>query len=195
MAIKIDHRLNELSTDNGSIKMQGTGALQVPVGVSGDRPIADDGQIRYNSANGKFEFKETGLWNSYTDNVKYYVQSSAVSAPVQQVGNIIMYNRTITTASADVTVNVTTDGTFESSELFNNLSQCHISINPIDDTDSDDAGPWCYIRQITAKTIRFQIKRSNTETLLIGDGDFVQGNRDNNTSLEIQINVTGLEKV
>ncbi len=55
---------NRMRIDNkGDIFMYGTGALRVPAGTDGERPVAlENGLIRYNSDNDKFEGYEAGAW-------------------------------------------------------------------------------------------------------------------------------------
>ena len=193
MAIKINHSTNQISSSGGEVMINSSGSLTVPIGTSANRPnMNQNGQIRYNTTKGRFEFREDDSWNSYNTNIEYYVQGATIAPPVKQTGKIIMYTRTLTTSSNDVTVAITEDGTLDSDELFENLSQCHISINVIRDTSADDQSPWCHIRSIATKTIRFQVKRSNTGGILIG-GSY-QGNVNNTATISMSINIVGLAK-
>ncbi|QQG35809.1 MAG: hypothetical protein HYS17_09920 [Micavibrio aeruginosavorus] len=48
---------------NGLLAINGTGALTLPIGQTGDRPGAPvDGMLRYNSVSGKFEGYQAGAW-------------------------------------------------------------------------------------------------------------------------------------
>ncbi len=46
----------------GNIAVNGTGALQIPAGLTGSRPTGVEGMIRYNSTSDKFEGYEAGAW-------------------------------------------------------------------------------------------------------------------------------------
>ena len=52
-----------VTTDYG-VDAQGTGALKVPVGTTGQRPTAATGQLRFNSTDGKLEVYTGSAWSA-----------------------------------------------------------------------------------------------------------------------------------
>ncbi len=48
--------------NTGLMQINGTGALTLPIGQTGNRPAGENGMLRYNSQSGKFEGFQAGSW-------------------------------------------------------------------------------------------------------------------------------------
>ena len=55
--------LHTINTSNNSLDIIGTGALRLPVGTGGERPVSIQGQIRYNTSDGQFEGYDGTAWS------------------------------------------------------------------------------------------------------------------------------------
>ena len=54
----------KLATSSYGVDIQGTGALKIPVGTTGQRPTAATGQLRFNSTDGKLEIYDGSAWSN-----------------------------------------------------------------------------------------------------------------------------------
>lgn len=64
MSINFDHQRDRIGTSSGVIKFNMPGALVLPIGDTNDRPIAETGQIRFNSENSVFEGYDGVAWST-----------------------------------------------------------------------------------------------------------------------------------
>jgi len=75
MPIKTNHSQETLAPQSGVLKIEGTGALQLPVGVGVERPlISAGGYIRFSSDTTKPEYYDGSAWHTlpntaYVDNI------------------------------------------------------------------------------------------------------------------------------
>ena len=70
--------------DQGLMQINGTGALTLPIGQTGNRPAGVNGMIRYNSVTGKFEGYQAGAWQD--------ILTSAVSGGAAAPNRGIQFN-------------------------------------------------------------------------------------------------------
>jgi len=63
MAIKLDHQQNLILTQSNDLKLDITGALNLPSGTTGNRPGSPGaGDIRFNSTTSRFEGHNGTNW-------------------------------------------------------------------------------------------------------------------------------------
>ena len=55
---------SKLATSSYGVDIQGTGALKIPVGTTGERPTAATGQLRWNSTDGALEVYNGSAWTA-----------------------------------------------------------------------------------------------------------------------------------
>ena len=64
MAINFDHQRDRISSSSGSLTINTTGALTIPVGTTAQRPTSSIGQIRFNSQQQAFEGYNGAGWST-----------------------------------------------------------------------------------------------------------------------------------
>jgi len=64
MAIKINHQTDTISSSATVLKVKQAQGLQLPTGLTVDRPIADPGTLRYNEDTGFLEVFSANEWQS-----------------------------------------------------------------------------------------------------------------------------------
>lgn len=106
MPIKTNHSQEALTPDSGVLKIEGTGALQLPVGVDAERPaISAAGYIRYASDITNPEYYDGSNWQTLTN--KDYVDD--ITSNLTSSINTAIANLTLDDL-ADVTTVGVSDG-------------------------------------------------------------------------------------
>ncbi len=119
MAIKINHATEVLTPESGVLEINAQGALKLPTGDSINRPIGEEGQIRYSSELFNPEFFDGNNWKLLTN--KDYVDSLISQTDTDlstTINNLTLNDLTDVTvtspATGEVLVYDTTIGQFRS---------------------------------------------------------------------------------
>jgi hypothetical protein len=119
MAIKINHPNETLTPESGVLEINAQGALKLPLGTSSQRPIGDEGQLRYSSDLFNPEFFDGTNWQLLTN--KVYVDSQVTQTDTKltnTINNLQLNDLTDVTvtspSSGEVLVYDTTIGQFRS---------------------------------------------------------------------------------
>lgn len=119
MAIKINHSTEALTPEGGVLEINAQGALKLPTGGSGQRPIGSEGQLRYSNELFNPEFFDGDNWQLLTNKVYVDTQITQTDANLTNTINNLQLNDladvTVTSpVTGEVLVYDTTIGQFRS---------------------------------------------------------------------------------
>jgi hypothetical protein len=80
----------------------GTGAILVPVGTTGERPVAVDGKIRFNTTDGSYEGYASGSWRQFSLSggvTQVNTGTGLTGGPIVGVGTVSIANTAVTAGS------------------------------------------------------------------------------------------------
>lgn len=119
----------------------------------------------------------------------YYSLNNSV--PIIRQSRI--YAGAITTSGSQVDFHITSDGTASGTALMDEMTSQNAiyAVTVARNTTSNAEAPWGYVSDVlnTGRTVRVQVKRSNTGGILLGGA--YQGNVENNNAVTVHLTVIG----
>jgi len=100
MAIKFNHQTDTISTSSARVlKLKDTQGLQLPIGLTVERPVADTGTIRFNRDTESLEVFGIKEWQSLKPklNIHRYSFTSSITWVVQHNMNTTRFRETLMT--------------------------------------------------------------------------------------------------
>lgn len=167
----------------------GTSAATLPIGTTGNRPASPtNGMVRYNTTLGLAEAYSNGTWRAMSGDTTWFSLNNAT--PVLQTR--VFYSGRIVTTGSEVDFHITSNGTSTGTPLFGSLSTAVFSVTIQRATTADNQAPWGYVNSIQnqGRTVRVNIKKSNTGSILLG-GNY-QGNVNNNNEVTVHLMACGV---
>lgn len=103
MAIKLNHKTDTISTSNSAkvLKLKDAQGLQLPSGFTAERPVAEEGTVRYNKDESYLELFGANQWQSLRPkvNIHRYSFTHSMYWLVQHNMNTTRFSETLLTES------------------------------------------------------------------------------------------------